>query len=52
MLALSLRAVQSNSRSKVISTPRILTQSGQTGYISVGKNVPFITGKVTGESPG
>lgn len=52
MLALSLRAVQSNSRSKVISTPRILTQSGQTGYISVGKNVPFITGKVTGESAG
>ncbi|WP_233603660.1 secretin N-terminal domain-containing protein [Citrobacter koseri] len=41
VLALSLRAVQSNSRSKVISTPRILTQSGQTGYISVGKNVPF-----------
>ncbi|EIN2927583.1 general secretion pathway protein GspD [Escherichia coli] len=52
VLALSLRAVQSNSRSKVISTPRILTQSGQTGYISVGKNVPFITGKVTGESAG
>ncbi|ENU6629908.1 hypothetical protein ACFH9D_000227 [Salmonella enterica] len=31
---------------------RGLTQSGQTGYISVGKNVPFITGKVTGESAG
>lgn len=52
VLAVSLRAVQSNSRSKVISAPRILTQSGQTGYISVGKNVPFITGKVTGESAG
>ncbi|WP_279616096.1 hypothetical protein [Kosakonia oryziphila] len=35
-----------------MSTPRILTQSGQTGYISVGKNVPFITGKVTGKSAG
>ncbi|MDY4367992.1 secretin N-terminal domain-containing protein [Pectobacterium brasiliense] len=52
VLALSLRAVQSNANSKVISTPRILTQSGQTGYISVGKNVPFITGRVTGEAAG
>lgn len=50
ILALSLQAVQSDSNSKVISTPRILTQSGQSGYISVGQNVPFVTGKVTGEA--
>ncbi|WP_250188726.1 secretin N-terminal domain-containing protein [Escherichia coli] len=50
VLALSLQAVQSDSNSKVISTPRILTQSGQSGYISVGQNVPFVTGKVTGEA--
>ena len=52
ILAMSVQAVQSNSSSKIISTPHILTQSGQTGYISVGKNVPFITGKVTGEAAG
>jgi len=50
ILALSLKAVQNDSKSKVISTPRILTQSGQTGYISVGQNVPFITGKVTSDA--
>ncbi|WP_025903540.1 secretin N-terminal domain-containing protein [Tatumella sp. UCD-D_suzukii] len=50
VLALSLQAVKNDSNSKVISTPRILTQSGQTGYISVGQNVPFVTGKVTGEA--
>ncbi|MBS0895405.1 general secretion pathway protein GspD [Tatumella sp. JGM130] len=52
ILAMSVQAVQNNSSSKIISTPHILTQSGQTGYISVGKNVPFITGKVTGEAAG
>lgn len=50
ILALSIKAVESDSNSEVISMPRILTQSGQTGYISVGKNVPFVTGKVTGEA--
>ncbi|EAZ0327160.1 general secretion pathway protein GspD [Salmonella enterica] len=50
VLALSIQAVKNDSNSKVISTPRILTQSGQTGYISVGQNVPFVTGKVTGEA--
>lgn len=48
ILALSARALKTSSGSEIISTPRILTQSGQTGYISVGKNVPFITGTVTG----
>jgi len=50
ILSLSLQAVKNDSSSKVLSTPRILTQSGQTGYISVGQNVPFVTGKVTGEA--
>jgi len=50
VLALSFEAVKKDSKSKVLSTPRILTQSGQTGYISVGQNVPFVTGKVTGEA--
>lgn len=50
ILALSLQAVKNDSSSRVLSTPRVLTQSGQTGYISVGQNVPFVTGKVTGEA--
>ncbi|WBT56075.1 secretin N-terminal domain-containing protein [Kosakonia oryzendophytica] len=50
ILALSLQAVKNDSSSRVLSTPRILTQSGQTGFISVGQNVPFVTGKVTGEA--
>lgn len=50
VLALSLQAVKNDSSSKVLSTPRILTQSGQTGRISVGQNVPFVTGRVTGEA--
>ncbi|WKV52823.1 hypothetical protein PL145_01865 [Dickeya fangzhongdai] len=25
--------------------------SGQKGYISVGQNVPFVTGRVTGKRP-
>ncbi|MQL47276.1 general secretion pathway protein GspD [Photorhabdus khanii] len=50
ILALSLKAIQSDSHAKLLSTPRIVTMSGKKGYISVGQNVPFITGKVTGEA--
>ncbi|MEI8663614.1 secretin N-terminal domain-containing protein, partial [Xenorhabdus bovienii] len=50
VLGLSLKAVQKDSASSVLSVPRILTMSGQRGYISVGQNVPFVTGKVTGEA--
>ncbi|WFQ80611.1 general secretion pathway protein GspD [Xenorhabdus sp. SF857] len=50
VLGLSLKAVQKDSSSSVLSVPRILTMSGQRGYISVGQNVPFVTGKVTGEA--
>lgn len=50
VLALSLKAIQSDSHAKLLSTPRIVTLSGKKGYISVGQNVPFITGKVTGEA--
>lgn len=50
VLGLSVRALKTNSHSKILSVPRILTLSGQKGSISVGQNVPFITGRVTGES--
>ena len=50
ILGLSLQAVQNDTSTKVLSVPRILTMSGQNGYLSVGQNVPFVTGKVTGEA--
>ena len=50
VLALAINALQRDSTANVLSTPQILTLSGQQGLISVGQNVPFITGRVTGES--
>lgn len=50
VLALAINALQRDSTARVLSTPQILTLSGQQGSISVGQNVPFITGRVTGES--
>ncbi len=50
VLGLSLKAVQNDAHASVLSTPRILTMSGQKGSISVGQNVPFVTGTVTGEA--
>lgn len=50
VLGLSLQAVRRDSKAHVISAPRIVTMSGKEGFISSGKNVPFVTGKVTGEA--
>ncbi|GAB2782140.1 hypothetical protein GCM10027040_05230 [Halomonas shantousis] len=50
VLALAINALQRDSQAKVLSTPQILTLSGQAGRISVGQNVPFVTGRVTGEA--
>ncbi|WP_136066431.1 secretin N-terminal domain-containing protein [Modicisalibacter radicis] len=50
VLALAINALERNSQAKVLSTPQILTLSGQSGRISVGQNVPFVTGRVTGEA--
>ncbi|PCF96909.1 secretin N-terminal domain-containing protein [Vreelandella nigrificans] len=50
VLALAINALQRDSRSNVLSTPQILTLSGKRGTISIGQNVPFVTGRVTGES--
>ncbi|MDR5865272.1 secretin N-terminal domain-containing protein [Halomonas koreensis] len=49
-LALAVNAIQRNSSARVLSTPRLLALSGQAGRISVGQNVPIITGRVTGEA--
>ncbi|MFU1517910.1 secretin N-terminal domain-containing protein [Vreelandella alkaliphila] len=50
VLALAINALQRDSSSNVLSTPQILTLSGKRGTISIGQNVPFVTGRVTGES--
>ncbi|HCT9709925.1 TPA: general secretion pathway protein GspD [Citrobacter werkmanii] len=50
VLGLSIQAVQKDSNSSILSVPHILTMSGEKGYISVGQNVPFITGRATGEA--
>ncbi|MDF3920039.1 secretin N-terminal domain-containing protein [Salinicola salarius] len=49
-LALAINAIRRDSNARVLSTPQILTLSGQRGTISVGQNVPFITGRITGEA--
>lgn len=50
VLVLAINALQRDSSSNVLSTPQILTLSGKRGTISIGQNVPFVTGRVTGES--
>ncbi|XUO83235.1 secretin N-terminal domain-containing protein [Halomonas sp. KM007] len=50
VLAFAINALQRDSRSNVLSTPQILTLSGKRGNISIGQNVPFVTGRVTGQS--
>ncbi|XKE46021.1 hypothetical protein LG302_02540 [Halomonas organivorans] len=49
-LALAVSALQRNSSARVLSTPQILSLSGRPGRISVGQNVPIITGRITGEA--
>lgn len=50
MLALAVNALERNSNARVLSTPQVLSLSGRTGRISVGQNVPIITGRITGEA--
>ncbi|TFH86976.1 hypothetical protein EQG41_08980 [Billgrantia azerbaijanica] len=49
-LALAINAIQRTNNARVLSTPQILSLSGRTGRISVGQNVPVITGRVTGQA--
>ncbi|MGM0986562.1 MAG: secretin N-terminal domain-containing protein [Pseudomonadota bacterium] len=50
MLVVAINALQRNSDARVLSTPQVLSLSGRTGRISVGQNVPIITGRITGEA--
>ena len=50
VLALSLKALETSNKSTLLSMPRILTVSGQPGTFTAGQNVPFVTGRITGEA--
>lgn len=50
VLAVALNALRKDSHADILSTPQVLALSGERGKISVGQNVPFITGRVTGEA--
>ena len=50
MLDFAVNAISQDNSAKLLSTPQILTLSGRNGIITVGQNVPVITGKATGEA--
>lgn len=50
VLAVAINALRKDSHATILSTPQVLALSGEHGRISVGKNVPFITGRLTGEA--
>lgn len=45
-----IRLLQSNSEANILSTPSILTTDNKTANISIGANVPFLTGSYTSSS--
>jgi len=51
MLAV-LKMLKSNGSSNILSTPSLLTTDNHEAEISVGKNVPFVTGSYTGTGSG
>ena len=47
-----LRALNSDDKSNILSTPSLLTLDNEEAEIVVGKNVPFITGSFSGTGSG
>lgn len=47
---LLIQALQTDTSTRVLSTPSIVTLDNEEGYISVGTEVPFITGSFTSAS--
>jgi general secretion pathway protein D len=47
-LQMLARALETNSRSNILSTPNILTLDNEEAKIVVGQNVPFVTGQYVG----
>ena len=46
--AVILNALKSESNANILSTPSLLTLDNQEAYITVGQEVPFVTGSFTG----
>ena len=42
-----IRALQSNAEANILSTPSLLTTDNNTATISIGENIPFVTGSFT-----
>lgn len=51
-LAALARALETNAKANILSTPNILTLDNEEAKIVVGQNVPFITGQFTGATGG
>ncbi|MCZ6828360.1 MAG: type II secretion system secretin GspD [Gammaproteobacteria bacterium] len=47
-IAIILNALKSKTNANILSTPSILTLDNQEAYITVGQEVPFVTGSFTG----
>jgi general secretion pathway protein D len=47
-----LNALKETSNANILSTPSILTLDNQEAYITVGQNVPFVTGSFTNTGAG
>ena len=51
-MAVVLTALEEHSNSNILSTPSILTLDNQEAYITVGQQVPFVTGSYTNTGAG
>lgn len=49
-LQAAIRALSTNSKANVLSTPSVLTLDNQQAQIMVGSNIPIITGQSTGSA--
>ena len=49
-MAVILNALKSKTNTNILSTPSLLTLDNQEAYITVGQNVPFVTGSFTNSS--
>lgn len=45
-----LRVLETSDNARLLSTPRIVVNDGDKGEVFVGENVPFVTGRSTGEA--
>ncbi len=51
-MSVILNALKERSNANILSTPTLLTLDNQEAYITVGQNVPFVTGSFTQASGG